>query len=259
MPPNTEKIDIIPPARIFIDEAGHLDLRELEGERELRPYVLCGVCIPTMYEAETVAILPKGGDGELLKATSSGLSPDAARRFVEEILRREIGISLLFISSGHAESLNTVSEMTRLVNKNRSVGSKTKKPPHVIYALSAKDVAIWSWGRLGLMQKEMPTFLDVVFDNFSLPNQFRRWFRKTLVEKCATQDITIRQVTWASEADEPLLLVPDLLAGIVHRHVTRQDCPDAFSMLLEASKKGTIRIEDGASFGGSKTPETRPE
>ena len=191
-------------------------------------------------------ILPRDKTGALLKAADSGFSADRAYEFVRQLLDTDVDVAAILIDTSHPASVAAARSNTELVNQRRqAVHHRKMTEAGFSYGIFAgqliTDLLMASLERTGCR----PTFFDVVLDNAALKAVQERQWRDWLRAAGANNDTSVGDVVWTSEQAEPLLLLPDLVAGILLRDAVAGDCQRARQALQDAGRAGRLSIRDG--------------
>lgn len=244
---------LIAPVRIFVDEAGTPHFAP-SANAQPRPYIPCAVAIPTACDQAIARLLPRGRDGQLLKASDVEFTEQRAVEFLEELLRREVDVSLVLTNASGNESVEVARNATEAANKHRTFGRRKVRQPNLLYALLMKDAVIAAWGAASRRHGDFLTFVDLYLDEANLGPDFGGGLVEKFRRNTERKGLRLGAIEWRAESEEPLLLVPDIIAGVFHRRVMTGECEEACRLLLDAGKAGRIRIQDGATFTTAGPP-----
>lgn len=240
---------IVAPLQIFIDESGSPDFLEVKEGEPLKAYVPCAVAVPTLETEALLRLLPRGANGALLKSSDLEFSADVAFEFVNRLLSSNAEVAAILIDPAHSTSISAAWNNTALVNMRRkdvhlSKISKAGFSYSIFAARLVTNILMVALNRTG----SRPSFFDVVLDKSPLsPMQERQW-RAGLKSAAHNHNASVARVMWTDEGHESLLLLPDLVAGILHRDAIRGDVQRARQLLQDAGRIGRISLHDGHKF-----------
>ena len=190
-------------------------------------------------------ILPRDKAGVPLKAADRSFNADLAYGFVQSLLETDAEIAAILIDTSHPTSVSAARNNTALVNQRRRAAHHRQiTEAGFCYSIFAgqliMNLLMVTLERTGLR----PTFFDVVLDKAALKKKHERQWRDILRNAAADNDTTV-DVAWTSEQQEPLLLLPDLVAGILLRDAVAGDVQRARQALQDAGRAGRISLQDG--------------
>lgn len=243
------------PLTIYVDEGGRADYREPRGGEKLRAYVPCAVAVPTLSEEQLLRILPRGTNGERLKSSSLEMSDAIATAFLRALLASDVEIAIVQIDPGSAQSVEVAAKATARVNEAReAVHHRQVTQQQFTYTLFVARAIINVLAHHAKRRKAIPTFLDVVLDQANLGRVHERQFVDMIRHSAEQAEITVSEVRWSDEQAHPLLLLPDIVAGVLYRGATDPDAlkMDSLKLLLQAGKSGGIAVQDGYTIGGRR-------
>jgi hypothetical protein len=228
---------------MVVDEAGNPPLRPSGVPNG---YVSSAVAIPTGIREKVELLLPRDPDsGEPLKSSSVRTTDVMLATFFERFFSMNVSCGLVSVDSADRSNVDLLQEAVDYANANRlAQHSKVLRPMSVAYWLLAPRATVLSWAAVSLQQGKHLRHFDVVFDEANLPSKQRRPFIEGIKSAFDDQGVVVGTVRWASEQDEPLLHVPDYIAGVTLRTSTKNDCPAAWEQLKTAQARGQISTQD---------------
>jgi hypothetical protein len=240
--------EIVPPVRVFIDDAGSRSFN-VEGDLD-GPCgsVTCAVSVPVLNEGAVFDLLPRSSKtGALLKAQSPELSPEQATTAVESILRLDgVDIAVLVVDTSSHQNLETFQQAKHASDTvRRALKERRISGPNLLYILFAAQAVALVWGVARRRREHRFAFFELILDEANLHHKEEQLLRRIVTEASAEHQIRYQQITWANEENEPLLHVPDLIAGIYHRGILYDDVRECIQILEAASRSGRIRVAQG--------------
>lgn len=237
---------LIAPLQIYIDESGSPDFYEIRLGDLPKAYVPCAVAVPAMSADALQRILPRRMDGKLLKSSDNEFSAEVAYRFVDDLLLSDAEIAAILIDPAHPTSVSAARNNAALVNRRRQTLHHPKISEagfgySIFTAQLVTNILMVSLNRKG----SRPTFFDVVLDKGCLRSVDERRWQTALKDAADCYGTTVGRVEWTHEEHEPLLLLPDLVAGILHRDAIQGDVQRARQLLQDAGRAGRISLQDG--------------
>jgi|RhiMetdeSRZDD1v2_1073273.scaffolds.fasta_scaffold02409_19 hypothetical protein len=234
--------------RIFVDEAGSLNIKPASESASRKAIIMCAVAVPPSQEETLLSLLPRDHNGNLLKSSDKLMSERHALRFVQELLDSQSDVSLVLVDAGLDENYQVISEVTEIANRVRTESRERRiRAPNLNYELLVKDAIIGvlgpAWERAGCKV----TCLDVILDSANLSMGDRKRFKQILTENSAKHGLHM-EVSWCCNEDQPLLNVPDIIAGIMHRRLIHNQLEETADLLLRAWRDSRIIIQDGRTF-----------
>ena len=245
---------ILPAYTIYVDEAGSPEFRRVPAGSPLPAYVTCGVVVPVAETEAVLAILPRDPEsGAFIKSSHPKMSPPLATSTIDRLLRRDIDVALVTVDQSGEKSIASI---TREHAERKATHERDRLPrmaPSILgYAKLTSRAILEAW-KQAMTRRDAPlSFVDLVFDNASLSPQHRAELRRHYMKQSLKQLMHVRNVTWRSHVAEPLIGLPDLFAGVMHRQGTRGDCAEACRLLLQAVKAGQNAHIDAPKFPGRK-------
>jgi hypothetical protein len=231
---------------IYVDESGTASFGEQAGRSDGRGYVIAAVAVPALSAPTIHSLLPRDAHGKLLKFSDAALSFGQLERFVAEILATDVQVCLVLLDTASPENAENFRELAELSNRRRvERGNPPIAASSLTYMLAHKEAL------LGVLQKataaipSVARFFDVVLDEANLQLHDRRLAADAFSMQLARAGLVCQSYRWAKEQDEPLLYVPDLLAGIYRRSATLDDVPGALALLERAEERGRVVLQDG--------------
>ncbi|NUP99229.1 MAG: hypothetical protein HUU35_05160 [Armatimonadetes bacterium] len=183
------------------------------------------------------------------------MSEAMATEFVRRLMGLDFYAGMVLIDTSAKDSISTAEDATYFSNKKRqSEHHKKVKTPNLMYEVFIADAVARAWGAYCLVHRHELGMTDVVLDTKPIPpalqDEVARNLRSAFLKSAG---LKVCDVRWASEEEEPLLLVPDHLAGLVRRNVMsytkpRKECVEAWDLLEPARQSGRLQIQDGREF-----------
>lgn len=237
---------LVAPLQIYIDESGSPDFYEIKEGEPLKAYVPCAVAVPTMAIYALLQILPRGSNGKLLKSSDIEFTADVAFEFIDHLLSSDAEVAVILIDPAHPTSIATAQNNTDLVNRRRQDHHHPKiKKAGFSYSILAAQLVTNALMVTLTRTGHCPSFFDVVLDKASLRSVDECRWRDGLRNAASNNNTTIGRVEWTHEEHEPLLLLPDLVAGVLHRDAIYGDVQRARQLLQDAGREGRISFQDG--------------
>jgi hypothetical protein len=97
----------------------------------------------------------------------------------------------------------------------------------------------------------IPSFFNVILDNKDIDSFQRKRFIREIRRVFHEKKLTLKDVHWKREQDEPLLLLPDLIGGIICREDRFHDAGPAASMIWDAEKAGRFKFVNKPPSGNA--------
>jgi hypothetical protein len=234
---------IAPAFTLYVDEAGSPVFTA--KETDARGYVVAAVCVPATAAPQVTAILPRS-HGRLLKSSDHAMTPKAAADFVSNLLVLPVDLALVLIDTAGTEVEQRAREATEATNERRKL---RRNPPvntvDLVYMLALKDAIIGAWHKTSARLGAPLSFFDMVLDTASIRRHSQKLLEEILHISFSQRGLVCREVSWKSEADAPLLLVADIIAGVYRRQVTHHDVVEAWKLIEDAACAGRITLQDG--------------
>jgi hypothetical protein len=244
---------ILPAYTIYVDEAGSPEFRRVPAGSPLPAYVTCAVVVPAAEIGAVLAILPRDPQsGAFIKSSHASMSPQLAASTIDRLLSRDIDVALVTVDQSGEKSIASI---TREHAQTRITRQRDRLPgmaPSILgYAKLTSRAILEAW-KQAMTRRDAPlSFVDLVFDNASLAPRHRAELQRHYTKQPLRNLIHIRNVAWKGHVVEPLIGLPDLFAGVMHRHGTRGDCAEACRLILAAAKSDRIAHIDAPKFPGS--------
>lgn len=234
---------IAPAFTFYVDESGSPVFTPKEtGDRG---YVVAAICVPANLAPQVTAIIPRS-HGRLLKSSDHAMTPRAAADFVSKLLELPVDIALVLLDTAGPEMERRAREATKATNELRMVrGNPTVSTVDLVYTLMLKEAIIGVWHHTSMRLGAPLSFFDVVLDTASIRLHSQRLMEETHRVVFGQHGFVCRQLSWKSEAEEPNLLVSDIIAGVYRRQVTHHDVVDAWKLIEDAAQTGRITLQDG--------------
>lgn len=242
-----EDTSIIPPYTVLVDEAGTPSFEIAQASESSRGYIAAAVVIPELEREALNNILPRDSRGQLLKSASQGMTPNIATSFVTNLMNTKVDVCLVLLRTDSSTNVELASELTELAKERRNARHK----PHIstsclVYFLVVKDAILRAWDQVSRRLSTNLSYFDVVMDTANVSKYDKGLFQKVLKQAMQQHSgVVCRDVRWVSPKDEPLLNIPDILAGVYLRNVMHKDVPEAWQLLEAADRNGRIFIQDG--------------
>jgi hypothetical protein len=228
---------------MFVDEAGSPVFRPQVSVG--RGYVVAAVCVPAQERSNLIAILPRAS-GRLLKSSDAWMTPMAAATFVSKLLYSSVDVSLVLLDTAGVRAYKRAREATAASNAlRRAIGNPRLNTHDLVYMLMLKDAVTAAWLKASQRLQAPVSFFDLVLDTASVAGHSRDLTVKAVQSTFHRAGLVCREVLWKRESDEPLLLVPDILAGVCRRQLTHHDVIDAWRLIEGAADAGRIALQDG--------------
>ena len=234
--------------RIFVDEAGSLDIKPTSDSGGRRVSIVCAVAVRASEEEILLSLLPRDSDGNLLKSSSRLLSPYQALQFVQALLNMPSFLSMVLVDIGFDENYKVLNEVAEIANRTRGLNHKRNiRPPNLNYELLASDAIVKVLGSAWERARYEVESLDVILDSDNLSRFDSNHFRQVLTQNFLKHKLHL-QVNWCRNEDQPLLNAPDIIAGVMHRRLIYGQLKEPANLLLQAGRDGRIVIQDGRTF-----------
>lgn len=235
----------VPSHHIYVDEAGTPDIRPLRFHGSRRAYITCAVIIPVKEQKSVFELLPNH-NGNYLKSSDLNFTEEMAISFVTALLSLDVDIALILLDASDAENYEISQLAAAKVNTVRSIEHEQHiKPSSLMYAFLATEAAVNAIIGASIRNQLQIRSFDLTFDNANLSNLHRKELADNLRRFSPKYEFDFANVAWKSEQEEPLLLVPDLIAGIVHRRFMSGGCVKSWEILWDAYNSQRISVQDG--------------
>jgi len=227
-------MNILPPFEIYVDEANTPLFEARPGL--CTPYAVAAVAMSPLDKDKIIAILPRDDSGNLLKSSSVSMTDELAANFIRNLLALNVLVALVGVDASDPENCGLADVM---ISKANEIRRKKLTKSNMMYVRTVVQALanIWSTDKI--------TFFDLILDSSSLPKKESRRFCSVLQEKLGSRGTTVREIRWQTEQVEPLLLAPDILAGVGSRWSTHQDVPASWNEIVRGHSAGKLIIENG--------------
>lgn len=237
---------IAAPFSIYVDESGTPVFRTPEESPVQKGYVVAAIAVPALSQPSVLGMLPRNSSGELLKFSSRELTPWMLTCFVGEILRSDIEICLVMLSTVTDNNAALSKALVEFSNKRRTARhNPSVKEASLVYMFAAKDAIIGVLNQVSSRGRMPISFFDVVLDDASISKHDRRNFAAATRQRMEEAGLYCRDIRWTNERHEPMLYACDLLAGVYRRQAAQGDVRGALNLLEDAFTAGRILIQDG--------------
>jgi len=241
------------PLTIYVDEAGSPDFTDVAAGERLKAYVPCAVAVPRLSAPGMNAHLPRAPSGKLLKSSDLGLSEELVLQFLKHLLASKCEIAAILIDPGGDKSIRTAQSGAALATERRQAVHHGKISASALgYSLLVAQAVINVIKAILDRTGNLPSFVDVVLDEASISRRHKRGFEKA-IRQAGQPRIHFGRLEWVHEQQEPLLLLPDLVAGVLHRHGTVGDLAAPCRVILDAAKAGRVSLQDGHKLKSSRS------
>lgn len=228
-----------------MDESGSPQFGRPAPKGRANGYSICAAAVPLLEGPRLTAILPRGSNGEFLKASDYEFTPRLLARFIEEILSTGIDIALVLIDASSEENALTAHQSAALANERRAaLGNPPIDERDLIYALAIGEAMRNAWALATTRLGYAAGFVDFVIDAYNLPDHSQMLLRDALATAFEEHGLTTPRVRWASRKAEPLLHAPDLVAAAYRRQARHGDVGEAVALLEAASTSKRIHIQN---------------
>lgn len=227
-------MNILPPYEIYVDEANTPLFEPRPGL--CTPYAVAAVAMSPLDKDKVIAILPRDVSGNLLKSSSVSMTDELAANFIKKLLALNVLVTLVGVDASDPGNCCLADLMNSKANEIRHK-KLTKSNMMYVRTVVQALANIWSTDNI--------TFFDLILDSSSLPKKESRLFCSVLQDKFGSRGTTVREIRWQTEQVEPLLLAPDILAGVGSRWTTHQDVPASWNEIVRGHSAGKLIIENG--------------
>jgi hypothetical protein len=236
----------VPAFQAFLDESNS-PVFELNLDDSLRPYVTCCAIVPFDYHLPGRMAIPRSPTtGKYIKSSAREMTDSMAAECIKRVLATEIEIAIVGIDGGGAGSVKSAERLTSAANELRKDQNRPSiQPGSAIYLRAVWEALFRSIEIFYLRRSMLPSPLEVVFDNGNLKTKERDFISRNLQVVCGKYGLSVRNISWLSEQEQPLLLLPDIFAGVLRRQATHNDLPLAWEKVQTAIQAGRIVYKDG--------------
>jgi hypothetical protein len=237
---------LIPAFQAFLDESNS-PVFEVNLDYARRPYVTCCAVVPFDNLLPARLTIPRSPTtGEYMKSSAREMTDSMAAECIEQVLATEIEIAIVGVDGGETGSVNSAERLTSAANILRKDQNRPSiSSASAIYLRASWEALLRSIEIFYLRRSMLPSPLEVVLDNGNLKTEERDFVSRNLQVVCGKYGLTIRNISWRSEQEQPLLLLPDIFAGALRRQATHNDLPLAWNKILSAIQSGRIVYKDG--------------
>jgi len=227
---------------IVVDEAGGPPLRADTGVPD--GYVACAAAIPMSLRDAVTALLPRDGAGMPLKAVSRETTDAVLAAFLESFFALDVAAGLLSVDSTDRANVELLQEAVDFANANRGDRERQFNATMTAYGLLTPKALIAAWSAVCLRQRRPLERFALTLDEANLHKVMRGKLAHAVEASFRDEGVHVDKVRWASEQDEPLLHVPDYIAGVTLRTFTKGDCPASFAQLEQARVNQQLHVLD---------------
>jgi hypothetical protein len=238
---------ILPPLTIYCDESGTLNYTARpEGRRGSRAHVACAVAVPIQFEEALRKLLPRDDTDHLLKHREI-TREDMLCGFLEELLRRDVAIVATQIDTGSPQSIKAASHNTELANQGRETAGIVRRlnPTVQSYRLFLTQTLAHVMGTERLWGGKLPSYLSIVMDENNHSVEDKDELGGWILEHSKKVGVRVQSARWSNEGADPLLLLPDLVAGTLRERGDGRPFQRSGELVTVAEYRGLIRIIDG--------------
>jgi hypothetical protein len=270
--------------RIVVDEAGNPDCGVEKNAGKRGGFLVAAVAIPEEIATDLLQVLPRGADGRFLKSSSRELSPEKLVEFLRRLPIDRISVAILAIATKSDVNASISAHAASVANAWRQHGHRRRIAETSLVRILCDLEAInnvWAFHstrqvieakrrRIAAQRIKAPggdwvpqlgdrdsqvSFMSVKIDEGNHTPAVRREVPEMVRKVMHGHGVDVRPFSWTSESEEPLLAIPDLLAGMLLRHGERRDLSAAMQWVDEARKADRIRLQDGKTI---RIPEPPP-
>lgn len=220
---------------LFIDESGDPHFPASRG------YCSCVAIVPMEELLEARLPVPRRADGTLIKSSDRDATDEMGASFLSKLFSRgSIRAAVVTASGtdpGNAEKFNRI-EPGMDPNLRKRYGAK----PRELVRHSAAFEGMKALLDLPDLARHLTRF-DIVFDQETETKAFAQSYREVLTRLRPRAPFSVGDVRFTSRIEEPLLMIPDWIAGATLRDALRGDLPGIRSVLrgLLAAKRIAVR------------------
>lgn len=257
---------LVPPRTFYIDEAGSLDFSLPKAGERKKALAFISVAVPMERLNAAFAVLPRRLNGEFLKSSDRDFSPDMATAFADRLIASPCEVGAFLCDPGAPENIAHAERLTKAANEGRkrqrameTTNEGRRQHPdisqHDLNYLNFTSQALFACMQSIASRQSRPTFFNVIMDTQTIAPHQRTWFSqqfKRVAEQFCTR---IDQIAWKTEQEEPLLLLPDILGGILCRADRGfADARRAAGKLWDAERDGRFKFLNKAPSQGWAGP-----
>lgn len=181
-----------------------------------------------------------------IKSSDRAMTQEAAIEFMERLFVPCVSAAaLVCVDAGHAKSVAAAANYAKFANRARRMNGAPEVPTAThMYVRLVSEAVIEAWAATCKAIGPMNTLVDVVFDRQDMNEVERQKFAERLREATDARGRGFKsgEIRWASRSDEPLLLLPDQIAGVVRRHARGSDLPEGMAAVDSWRGSAIIRI-----------------
>ena len=239
---------------VYHDYAGNLHFAPNEaGESNV---ISCACHIPQATEDQVIAILPRGRKAQFLKAGDAEMHVGLAERFIECLLELDVDIGIQSVDVGGEDSIAGIKYAAQYSKKSRK---KHNKPIHnelsLSYSLFTSAAVLYSLTARATRVGVFPHEFTLVLDREDIGRKRNEDYMCDLISIFSKHGTTVLDFSWQSRLEEPLLLVPDIVGGLIRRHGVTGEGERGVQLLKEAERSGQVYAVDGYGIDSSAFPD----
>lgn len=249
---------LVAPRTFFIDAAGSLDFSPPKVGDRKKALAFVSVAVPNERIDAALAILPRKLNGEYLKSSDRAFTPDMATAFVERLIASPCEVGAFLCDPGDPDNIAYAKHRTKAANAGRrrqrametTAAGRRQHPDisqHDLHYLDFTSQALFACMQSIASRHSRPTFFNVIMDTQAIAQHQRTWFTMEFKRVATEFDTRIDQLDWRAEQEEPLLLLPDILGGILCRADRGyDDARQAAGKLWDAERAGRFKFQNKA-------------
>ena len=246
-------MNVIPPLTIFVDESGSTEFGAPKEGEPKKALAVVAVAVPTMHFEAFRSLLPRTAAGKFLKAQDKEFHAGTALTFVNKLISSTAEVGAFLANPGAPENVELARERAARANRGRAkarekqeiVEGKRQHPditPRDLHYFDFLVKAVLKCIEAYTARNSRPSFVDIVIDTMDVDEFQREWFKREFIRVADEHELTIRRIDWKTEQEEPLLLLPDLLGGILCREERYRDVGEAATKLWDAERDGRFKF-----------------
>jgi hypothetical protein len=235
------------------------------GDRK-KALAFVSVAVPTERIDAALAVLPRGLNDAYLKSSDRDFTPDMATAFADRLIASPCEVGAFLCDPGAPENIAYAEHRTNAANAGRkrqrakeSTNEGRRQHPdisqHDLNYLDFTSQALFACMQSIASRHSRPTFFSVIMDTQSIARHQRSWFTREFKRVAEQFGTRIDQIEWKTEQEEPLLLLPDILGGILCRADRGyDDARQAAGKLWDAERVGRFKFQNKAPSQGGGGP-----
>ena len=212
----------------------------------------CAVLIPASSYQPIEKLLPQA-NGSYLKSSDKDLADFVVTGFFSEILKTRCTITFISIDLGSASNVAAAKRVAYAANQFRKrAGQRANSPQNYQYISCTSRPILTCWVKyFGIPNPANPfPAIDIILDgNSPLKKWETKRYQQELKAKTQNNGYRLRTLSWRLRNEDPLLLVPDLLAGIYRYSAISNRWPMARSLLNRAIEIKRVNVIDSYTVG----------